>query len=33
VESALIVLGVTMLVAYRQRSGNRLVIGRLGRFR
>jgi len=33
VEAALIVLGITMLVAYRQRSGHRLVIGRLGQFR
>jgi hypothetical protein len=33
VEAALIVLGITMLVAYRQRSGQRLVIGRLGQFR
>ena len=32
VEAALIVLGITMLVAYRQRSGQRLVIGRLGQF-
>ncbi len=32
VEAALIVLGVTMLVANRQRSGQRLVIGRLGQF-
>ncbi len=30
VEAALIVLGVTLLVAYRQRSGQRLVVGRLG---
>ena len=30
VEAALIVLGVTMLVAYRQRSRQRLVVGRLG---
>jgi hypothetical protein len=30
VEAALIVLSVTMLVAYRQRSGQRLVVGRLG---
>ena len=33
VEAALIVLGITMLVAYRQRSGQRLVVGRLARFR
>jgi hypothetical protein len=33
VEAALIVLGITMLMAYRQRSGNRLVVGRLGQFR
>ena len=32
VEAALIVLGITMLVACRQRSGQRLVIGRLGQF-
>jgi hypothetical protein len=32
VEASLIVLGITMLVAYRQRSGQRLVIGRLGQF-
>ena len=31
VEAALIVLGVTMLVAYRQRSGQRLVVWPPGR--
>jgi hypothetical protein len=30
VEAALIVLSITMLAAYRQRSGQRLVVGRLG---
>ena len=33
IEAALIVLGITMLMAYRQRSGQRLVVGRLGQFR
>jgi hypothetical protein len=33
VEAALIVLGVTMLMAYRQRAGQRLVVGRLGLLR
>ena len=33
VEAALIVLGITMLMAYRQRAGQRLVIGRLGQLR
>ena len=30
IEAALIVLGVTMLIAYRQRSRHPLVVGRLG---
>jgi hypothetical protein len=30
IEAALIVLGVTMLMAYRQRSRHPLVVGRLG---
>ncbi len=33
VEAALIVLGITMLMAYRQRAGQRLVVGRLGLLR
>jgi hypothetical protein len=33
VEAALIVLGITMLMAYRQRAGQRLVVGRLGQLR
>jgi hypothetical protein len=30
IEAALVVLGVTMLMAYRQRASHRLVVGRLG---
>jgi hypothetical protein len=30
IEAALVALGVTMLLAYRQRAGHRLVVGRLG---
>jgi hypothetical protein len=33
IEAALIVLGITMLMAYRQRAGQRLVVGRLGQLR
>lgn len=33
IEAALIVLGVTMLMAYRQRAGHRLVVGRPGQLR
>jgi hypothetical protein len=29
IEAALVVLGVTMLMAYRQRASHRLVVGRL----
>ena len=33
IEAALIVLGVTMLMAHRQRAAHRLVVGRLGQLR